>query len=73
MNPKELIDHFGGIGATARALSVKAPSVSEWKAKGAVPIGRQFQAEVLTGGALRAVRPDTAKGLSREAMKQEAA
>lgn len=54
MTPDELIAHFGGISATARALGVKPPSVSEWKAAGRVPPGRQYQVEVVTGGALRA-------------------
>lgn len=59
MTPDELIAHFGGISATARALGVKPPSVSEWKAAGRVPPGRQYQIEVVTDGALRADRSDS--------------
>ncbi|MGH7605439.1 MAG: Cro/CI family transcriptional regulator [Gemmatimonadaceae bacterium] len=57
MDPQTLIDHFGGVTATARALGVKPPSVSEWSAAGKVPLGRQFQAQVLTKGKLRADTP----------------
>lgn len=57
MTAQELIDHFGGVRATARALGVKDPSVSEWRATGVVPELRQYQAELATGGVLKADRP----------------
>lgn len=56
MTPDLLIAYFGGITATAKALGVKPPSVSEWKSNGVVPEGRQYQVEVLTGGELKAAR-----------------
>jgi hypothetical protein len=56
MTPDALIEHFGGVTATARALDVKPPSVSEWKKRGVVPIGRQYQAQLLSRGKLRAER-----------------
>lgn len=56
MEPDALISFFGGVNATARALGVKPPSVSEWRAVGRVPHVRQYQVEVLTDGALRADR-----------------
>lgn len=59
MTPDELIAHFGGLSAAARALGVKPPSVSEWKAAGRVPRVRQYQIEVVTDGALRADRSDS--------------
>ncbi|MGH6738661.1 MAG: Cro/CI family transcriptional regulator [Bradyrhizobium sp.] len=54
MSPQSLIEHFGGVTATAKALGVKPPSVSEWCSKGRVPLGRQFQAQVVTRNKLRA-------------------
>ena len=57
MSPDELIAYFGGVTETARALGVKPPSVSEWKASGEVPETRQYQAQIATGGALQADKP----------------
>jgi len=57
MSPDDLIAFFGGVTETARALGVKPPSVSEWKATGVVPETRQYQAEIATGGRLRADKP----------------
>lgn len=57
MTANELIAHFGNVRATARALGVKDPSVSEWKTTGIVPELRQYQAEIATGGKLRADVP----------------
>ena len=57
VTPDELIAHFGGVSATARALGVKDPSVSEWKTSGVVPELRQYQAEIATGGKLKADAP----------------
>lgn len=67
MTPDDLIGHFGSVTATARALGVRPPSVSEWKATGRVPQGRQFQAEVLTDGALRAEQQSSSGSSSRAA------
>lgn len=60
MTPDDLIQHFGGLTAAARALGVKPPSVSGWKSAGRIPSVRQYQIEVLTGGSLRAERGDDA-------------
>lgn len=57
MTADELIAHFGGVAATARALGVKDPSVSEWKASGIVPELRQYQAEIASEGKLKADKP----------------
>jgi hypothetical protein len=57
MTVDELIAHFGSVSATARALGVKDPSVSEWKATGVVPELRQYQAEIASGGKLKADTP----------------
>jgi DNA-binding transcriptional regulator YdaS (Cro superfamily) len=63
VTPKQVIEHFGGISETARALGVKPPSVSEWKRRGVVPPIRQFQIHLLTDGVLQA---GTAPGLGAE-------
>ena len=55
MTFKELVEHFGSQAAAARALGLKPPSVSEWR-RGGVPLPRQAQYEILTGGALKAER-----------------
>lgn len=52
MKKQEVIEYFGGVGATARALEIAQPSVSTWTDP--LPELRQLQIEVLTGGALRA-------------------
>ncbi len=57
VNAEELIEYFGSVSATARALGVKDPSVSEWRASGVVPELRQYQAQIATGGRLRADVP----------------
>lgn len=57
MTPEQLISHFGSVSATARALGVKDPSVSEWKTSGIVPDLRQYQAEIATKGKLKADKP----------------
>lgn len=60
MSPDILVEHFGSITATARAFGIKPPSVSEWVKNGRIPEPRQYQAEVLTDGKLRADRPEHA-------------
>lgn len=57
MTPKDLIDYFGGISKAARALGCKPQTIHDWIDSGQVPEGRQYQAELATGGQLRAARP----------------
>jgi DNA-binding transcriptional regulator YdaS (Cro superfamily) len=52
MLKQEVLDHFGGASATAAALGVSQPSVSNWADP--LPELRQLQIERKTGGALRA-------------------
>jgi len=52
MNPQQVLDHFGGIAATAKALDISYQAVRQWVDKGEVPEGRQWQLQALTGGAL---------------------
>jgi hypothetical protein len=53
MTKTQVIEYFGGVTETARALDLSQPSVSEW-AEDKIPIIRQLQIEAFTGGKLRA-------------------
>lgn len=57
MTPSDLIAHFGTQQAIADFFGVSQPSVALWFAKGEVPLGRQYEAQVRTVGRLVAVRP----------------
>jgi hypothetical protein len=48
----EVINHFGSIRTTAEALGLKFQAVHNWKQKGFVPEGRQWQIQAITAGAL---------------------
>jgi len=52
MNKQQVIDFFGGVNATAKALGIAQPSVSNWPDR--LPELRQLQVERLTKGKLRA-------------------
>lgn len=52
MTKDEVIRHFGSVSATARALGIRQPSVTNWGEY--PPADRQLQIQVLTGGKLRA-------------------
>jgi hypothetical protein len=52
MNKQDVLDHFGGVIATAKALKIAQPSVSNWNDP--LPELRQLEIEQLTGGKLRA-------------------
>lgn len=60
MTYNQLIEYYGSQAAAARAIGVKPPSVAEWK-EGGVPLPRQAQYELDSGGKLKADRPETAK------------
>lgn len=60
MTYDQLIEHYRSQAAAARALGIKPPSVAEWKEDG-IPLPRQAQYELDTGGKLKADRPETAK------------
>ena len=51
MTKQEVIEFFGGVHATARALGISQPSVTNWRQ---IPAIRQLQIERLTDGRLRA-------------------
>lgn len=52
----ELVQYFRSQSNAARAIGIKPPSVHAWKEKG-IPYDKQCQIEILTGGALKADRP----------------
>lgn len=52
MTKTEVLNHFGGAVATARALGISQPSVSNWSED--LPELRQLEIENLTAGVLRA-------------------
>jgi len=54
MTPAQVIKFFGGVGAAARALGIKQPSVSVWRRKGRIPRLRQLDIEKKTDGKLKA-------------------
>lgn len=60
MKRSEAIAYFGGNASElARALGMDQSSIHSWK-NDRIPLGRQFQLELLTKGALKADKP-TAK------------
>lgn len=57
MTKSDLISYFGSRAAVARALGITRAAISAWPER--PPLGRQFEIEVLTHGALRAERPES--------------
>ena len=58
MKTQDAIKHFGGRQQLADVLGITRPAIYEWGET--VPELRQYQIEVLSGGALRAERLDEA-------------
>jgi hypothetical protein len=54
MNMQDLIEHFGTQSAIAKALGTSDQVVSSWKVKNRIPLGRQYEIQILTAGKLRA-------------------
>jgi len=54
MTKTDAISHFGTQAALARALGIHRAAINGWGEQ--IPIGRQYQIEVLTCGALKADR-----------------
>jgi transcriptional regulator with XRE-family HTH domain len=54
MNYADVCRHFGTQSAIARALGISVQAVSRWKRSGIVPLARQYEIQILTGGHLRA-------------------
>lgn len=52
MNPEDVIDYFGGVADTARALNISYQAVKKWVDQGKIPVQRQYQIQVMTDGEL---------------------
>ncbi|WP_430009868.1 Cro/CI family transcriptional regulator [Methylophaga lonarensis] len=52
MDKQTVINFFGGAGKTAEALGISKQAVGQWPS--IVPLGRQYQIELLTNGQLKA-------------------
>ncbi len=52
MTIDQVLEHFGGVAETSRALDISYQAVSQWVEKGAVPEGRQWQIQAITGNQL---------------------
>ena len=57
MTPEQAIHHFGNQTKLAQALGLAQSSVAEWVANEAIPLSRQYQIELATGGTLVADLP----------------
>ena len=56
MNYDQLIKQFGTQVKAADAIGVSQVAISQWRTKG-IPLGRQYQLQIITGGALLADAP----------------
>lgn len=62
MTYEQIISFFGGVTAARNALGLNSrQTIYNWKTKG-VPIEQQLNAEVKSGGALRAEIPAEVRG-----------
>lgn len=54
------IEFFGTQLALAEKLGIKSPSITEWRARGKVPVARCLEIELATSGAVTRydLRPD---------------
>lgn len=59
MNIDDVIAHFGSASELARQLGCSRQAVQLMQKRGGLPLGRQYQIEVLTGGKFQAPRPHT--------------
>lgn len=58
MKKQDVINHFGSVKAVADALGITVQSVYEWPED--IPLGRQYQIELLTKGKLKAAKKSAA-------------
>ncbi len=56
MKKKDVIAHFGSVGAVADALKIKGAAVSQWGED--VPVRRAYELEKLTDGALKVAQEE---------------
>ena len=66
MTPNQLLKYFGTQQAIADAFGCSQASVAGWFAKGVVPEGRQYQAQIATFGVLMADKPALRNKETRE-------
>lgn len=66
MTPREVIEFYGTQKGVAAAVGISQASVSEWVSNGYVPLGRQYELQVLTGGRLKA-DPESVKSAKETA------
>lgn len=59
MKKSTVIEYFGGVTATAKALGISHAAVSNWKED--IPSGRAYQVEVITKGKLKAAKATSNK------------
>ena len=52
MELQAVVEHFGSKTNIAKALDIHRSAVTNWK--GTVPMSRQYQLQLLTGGKLKA-------------------
>lgn len=57
MTTQDIIDFYGSGKNAADALGISRQAVYQWKSRDSIPLARQYEYEVKTGGALKAVRP----------------
>lgn len=63
MTFQDLVDHYGSQQKVAEALGISKQLASYWK-KAGVPIGRQYEIQILTGGKFRADPVNTSRQIS---------
>lgn len=51
MKKKDVIEHFGSVGAVADALKIKGSAVSQWGED--IPVRRAYELEKITHGILK--------------------
>lgn len=55
MTKQQAVEYYGSQAALGRALGIQRAAVSAWET---IPIGRQYQLEVITSGELMADRSE---------------
>jgi hypothetical protein len=64
MTKQDAVAYYGTEAALGRALGITRASVNAWDE---IPIGRQYQLEVVTNGALRADRTEAKQAARKDA------
>jgi hypothetical protein len=62
MKPQDVFAFYGGKADTARHLGISYQAVHKWELADQIPIGRQFEIEIRSGGVLK-----SAGGLTKAA------